>query len=112
MTLAGCAMARFDADGLIAEARDYWHLQEGHRPPPEWAGRSDLTVPGTTVPERRPHVQRALGEIRLEPARSTQHQAMTGLAGSQGTEVLPTCSMATTGTVAAANASPYPSRSA
>jgi uncharacterized protein (TIGR02246 family) len=29
MTLAGCAMARFDADGLITEARDYWHLQGG-----------------------------------------------------------------------------------
>jgi hypothetical protein len=36
MTLAGCAMARFDADGLITEARDYWHLQEGHQPPPDW----------------------------------------------------------------------------
>jgi hypothetical protein len=35
MTLAGCAMARFGADGLITEARDYWHLQEGHQPPPE-----------------------------------------------------------------------------
>ena len=35
MTLAGCAMARFDADGLITEARDYWHLREGHQPPPE-----------------------------------------------------------------------------
>jgi hypothetical protein len=29
-------MARFDADGLITEARDYWHLQEGHQPPPKW----------------------------------------------------------------------------
>jgi uncharacterized protein (TIGR02246 family) len=37
MTLAGCAMARFDADGLITEARDYWHLQEGHEVP-EWDG--------------------------------------------------------------------------
>jgi hypothetical protein len=36
MTLAGCAMARFNADGLITEARDYWHVQEGHEPPPEW----------------------------------------------------------------------------
>ena len=36
MTLAGCAMARFDADGRITEAGDYWHLQEGHQPPPEW----------------------------------------------------------------------------
>ena len=36
MTLAGCAMARFDADDLITEARDYWHVQESHEPPPEW----------------------------------------------------------------------------
>jgi uncharacterized protein (TIGR02246 family) len=42
MTLAGCAMARFDADGRITEARDYWHLEEGHRTPPqEWVDRSD-----------------------------------------------------------------------
>jgi uncharacterized protein (TIGR02246 family) len=34
MTLAGCAMAWFDADGRITEARDYWHVAEGHRPPP------------------------------------------------------------------------------
>ena len=37
MTLAGCAMARFDADGLITDVRDYWHLQEGHEVP-EWDG--------------------------------------------------------------------------
>jgi uncharacterized protein (TIGR02246 family) len=37
MTLAGCAMARFDADGRITQARDYWHLEEGRRTPPkEW----------------------------------------------------------------------------
>jgi hypothetical protein len=35
MTLAGCAMARFDPDGRISEARDYWHLEEGHRTPPQ-----------------------------------------------------------------------------
>jgi hypothetical protein len=36
-TLAGCAMARFDADGLVTEASDYWHLQPGHNlPPPGW----------------------------------------------------------------------------
>ena len=39
MTLAGCAMARFDADGRITEARDYWHLENGHRPPPQEWGR-------------------------------------------------------------------------
>jgi uncharacterized protein (TIGR02246 family) len=36
MTLAGCAMARFNTDGLITEARDYWHVHEGHELPPEW----------------------------------------------------------------------------
>ena len=39
MTLAGCAMARFDAEGLATEVRDYWHVQEGHRPPPDEWGR-------------------------------------------------------------------------
>jgi uncharacterized protein (TIGR02246 family) len=39
MTLAGCAMARFDAEGLVTEARDYWHVKEGHRPPPDEWGR-------------------------------------------------------------------------
>ena len=42
MTLAGCAMARFDADGRITQARDYWHLEQGHRTPPqEWIARSE-----------------------------------------------------------------------
>jgi hypothetical protein len=36
-TLAGCHVLRFGPDGLVAEARDYWHLERGHRPPPpEW----------------------------------------------------------------------------
>ena len=36
-TLAGCAVARFDTDGLVVEARDYWHLEPGHHePPPDW----------------------------------------------------------------------------
>jgi uncharacterized protein (TIGR02246 family) len=39
MTLAGCAVARFAADGRIIEARDYWHLEEGYRPPPQEWGR-------------------------------------------------------------------------
>jgi hypothetical protein len=33
VTLAGSAFARFDADGLIVEARDYWHQTAGHIPP-------------------------------------------------------------------------------
>jgi hypothetical protein len=36
-TIAGCHVVHFGADGLVAEARDYWHLEPGHRrPPPEW----------------------------------------------------------------------------
>jgi uncharacterized protein (TIGR02246 family) len=37
VTLAGSAFARFDRDGLVTEARDYWHQIEGHaRPPDAW----------------------------------------------------------------------------
>ena len=39
VTLAGCALARFDDDGLIVEARDYWHLEAGHHEPPADWGR-------------------------------------------------------------------------
>jgi ketosteroid isomerase-like protein len=36
-TLAGCSLLRFDDEGLVAEARDYWHLEPGsRRPPPGW----------------------------------------------------------------------------
>ena len=36
-TLAGCSMLRFDAEGLVVEARDYWHLEPGRQgPPPGW----------------------------------------------------------------------------
>jgi SnoaL-like domain len=36
-TLVGCHVMRFAPDGLVAEARDYWHQEPGHRrPPPEW----------------------------------------------------------------------------
>ena len=38
-TIAGCHVMRFDADGLVAEARDYWSLEPGHRRPPETWGR-------------------------------------------------------------------------
>jgi hypothetical protein len=35
--LAGCSLLRFDAEGLVVEARDYWHLEPGGRdPPPGW----------------------------------------------------------------------------
>jgi hypothetical protein len=36
-TIAGCHLVRFRDDGLVTDARDYWHLEPGHRrPPPEW----------------------------------------------------------------------------
>jgi ketosteroid isomerase-like protein len=35
--LAGCSVLRFDEQGLVSEARDYWHLEPGRlQPPPGW----------------------------------------------------------------------------
>jgi ketosteroid isomerase-like protein len=33
VTIAGCALVRFQSDGLVAEARDYWNLTKGHQQP-------------------------------------------------------------------------------
>ncbi|GII66740.1 hypothetical protein Skr01_68250 [Sphaerisporangium krabiense] len=33
VTLAGCVVVRFGADGLAAETRDYWHVSDGHQEP-------------------------------------------------------------------------------
>lgn len=30
VTLAGCVLVRFDADGLAVRTRDYWHTTDGH----------------------------------------------------------------------------------
>jgi SnoaL-like protein len=38
-TIAGCHVVRFREDGLVAEARDYWHLEPGHRRTPGTWGR-------------------------------------------------------------------------
>ncbi len=36
-TIAGCHVVRFGEDGLVAEARDCWAVEPGHRrPSPEW----------------------------------------------------------------------------
>ncbi|HEX7255505.1 MAG TPA: nuclear transport factor 2 family protein [Gaiellaceae bacterium] len=36
-TIAGVAVIRFDAAGLVTEQRDYWNAEEGRRePPPGW----------------------------------------------------------------------------
>jgi hypothetical protein len=32
-TISGCHLIRFDGDGLVAEARDVWQLEPGHRVP-------------------------------------------------------------------------------
>jgi ketosteroid isomerase-like protein len=37
--LAGFSLLRFDEQGLVAEARDYWHLEPGRREPHETWGR-------------------------------------------------------------------------
>jgi ketosteroid isomerase-like protein len=34
MTISGCTLVRFDEAGLVAEARDYSHVQEAHHEPP------------------------------------------------------------------------------
>ena len=37
VTLAGTSVLRFDADGLVAEQWDAWHMDAGrHDPPPGW----------------------------------------------------------------------------
>ena len=37
-TIAGCSMLRFDDEGLVAEARDYWHVEPARRDPPSGWG--------------------------------------------------------------------------
>ena len=38
-TLAGCTVLRFGPDGLVTEARNYWHEEDGRRSRPEgWGG--------------------------------------------------------------------------
>jgi ketosteroid isomerase-like protein len=37
--LAGFSLLRFDEQGLVAEARDYWHLEPGRRLPPAGWGQ-------------------------------------------------------------------------
>ncbi|MEU7752199.1 nuclear transport factor 2 family protein [Micromonospora sp. NPDC049171] len=34
LTISGCTVLRFDEAGLVAEARDYSHVREGHHSPP------------------------------------------------------------------------------
>jgi len=38
-TIAGCSMLRFNENGLVVEARDYWHLEPGRREPSPGRGR-------------------------------------------------------------------------
>jgi ketosteroid isomerase-like protein len=39
MTLPGCLVLRFRAGGRCEELREYWHIEEGRREPPEGWGR-------------------------------------------------------------------------
>jgi ketosteroid isomerase-like protein len=38
-TLVGCSVLRFDDEGLVTEARDYWHMEPGRRRPYDTWGR-------------------------------------------------------------------------
>ena len=39
VTLPGCLLLLFAADGRCRELREYWHLEPGRRePPPGWGG--------------------------------------------------------------------------
>jgi predicted SnoaL-like aldol condensation-catalyzing enzyme len=38
-TIAGCSVLRFDDEGLVAETRDYWHVEPGRRAPHDTWGR-------------------------------------------------------------------------
>jgi ketosteroid isomerase-like protein len=38
-TLAGCSILRFDDQGLVVEARDYWQIEPGRRTPHDTWGR-------------------------------------------------------------------------
>ena len=40
VTLAGCCILTFDADGPVVGSREYWFMEDGrHDPPPEWGWR-------------------------------------------------------------------------
>lgn len=39
VTLPGCLLLRFSADGRCQELREYWHLERGRIPPPLGWGR-------------------------------------------------------------------------
>jgi ketosteroid isomerase-like protein len=37
VTIAGCVLVTFAADGLVREQHEYWDMRDGkHEPPPEW----------------------------------------------------------------------------
>jgi predicted SnoaL-like aldol condensation-catalyzing enzyme len=38
-TISGCSVLRFDDEGLVVEARDYWHIEPGRHEPHETWGR-------------------------------------------------------------------------
>ena len=89
--LAGCSVLRFDDEGLVVEARDYWHMEPGRREPPRLgtcralggsgragSGRGRGRVRGLLDRRARaaralravPHLDRGrlVGDHRLQPA--------------------------------------------
>jgi ketosteroid isomerase-like protein len=45
-TISGCTLVRFDASGLVAEARDYSHVKEGHHTPGGGPFEHEVSVGG------------------------------------------------------------------
>ena len=39
LAIAGCSVLRFDDQGFVVEARDYWHVEPGRRRPHDTWGR-------------------------------------------------------------------------
>ena len=90
MTLAGCAMAQFDDDGLITEARDHWHLQEGQdRQAAEFMegllapASSSPTTRAASAPAAAPRRQRSAAR-RRQRRRPRAHPAHHRRAVAQG----------------------------
>ncbi|MET7708426.1 hypothetical protein [Micromonospora sp. NPDC005413] len=44
LTISGCTLLRSDEAGLVAEARDYSAVKEGHHAPPTGLFRADLAA--------------------------------------------------------------------
>jgi len=49
VTISGCTLLRFNEAGLVAEARDYSHVKEGHHAPPAGVFEDSPSEAGSTT---------------------------------------------------------------